>query len=54
MEAPQIVYIVLASMSLGIHLVKHGEDRNKKYDFWGELIGSGIIISILYWGGFFN
>lgn len=51
---PQMIYLVLTAMELGMYLVKHGERRNDKYNFFIALISQGIILWILYLGGFFN
>lgn len=40
-------------LSLGIHIAKDGEDRPPYSAGW-TLIGSGISVSLLYWGGFFS
>ena len=50
---PQIVWIVVAAMGLGISLVKHGKMR-EPYNFWVTLISLGIEVLILYKGGFFG
>lgn len=50
---PQIVWIVISAMGIGIALVKHGEPR-EKYNFWVTLISLGIEILILWKGGFFG
>lgn len=53
MKAPQIIYIVLAFISLYVSAEHHGESKGN-YNFWGSLIGSAIVAAILIWGGFFN
>lgn len=50
----QIVWLVIIIINLGMHLAKHGEPTNSKYNFWAYLIGSVISLSILYSGGFFG
>lgn len=54
MKAPQITFIVLTALGLGITLSKHGQERRDKYNFFTSLISAGIEIGILIWGGFFN
>ncbi len=53
MGAPQIIFIILIAMSLGIHLVKHGEHRDN-YNFWMALFDTGLTVALLNWGGFFG
>lgn len=50
----RITLIVLMAMSVGMHLAKHGERRNDKYNFWYALFGAGINLLLLWGGGFFN
>ena len=54
MRWPQIVIIVLMAMSTGMALVKHGEPRNAKYNFWVELISNLIMAGLLWFGGFWG
>ena len=51
---PQLIMIVLMSLGLGVHMVKHGEEKDSKYNFFWRLIAVAISLSILYSGGFFN
>ena len=51
---PQIVYICLIMMNLGMYLVKHGEKNNTKYNFFTCLLSNLISVWILYSGGFFS
>ena len=51
---PQIVWIVISGIGLGIALVKHGEPRQSNYNFWVTLMSLGIEVLILYKGGFFG
>lgn len=50
---PQIVWIVLSAIGIGIALVKHGEPR-ENYNFWVTLISLGFEMMILWKGGFFG
>ena len=54
MGIPQIIVIILFAMSLTINLVKHGEPKEGKYNFFSALIGIGIYLLALYKGGFFS
>ena len=53
MHTPQIIYIVLQVLGLGLSMAKHGQPQ-KPYDFWISLTASVIMLSLLIWGGFFN
>lgn len=50
---PQIIVIVLYSISLCLAANQHGKPRDGEHNFWVSLIGTGIIIGLLVWGGFF-
>ena len=50
---PEIIIIVLYSLTLGTELTQHGKPREGKHSFWVSLIGCGIMIGLLIWGGFF-
>jgi len=50
---PQVTTVALMAMSIGIHIVKHGEHR-EPYSMWVALTSSGIYAGLLYAGGFFN
>jgi hypothetical protein len=54
MGTPQIIWIALMAVSLGISLSKHGEPKKGKNSFWTALISFGIQLAILTWGGFFK
>lgn len=34
----------LMGLSLTLHLVKHGEKKDDKYNFWGSLFGLGVFV----------
>lgn len=52
-ELPQIIWIALWAMNLGINACKHGEQTNGKYNFFVASISAGINVWILSAGGFF-
>lgn len=54
MGIPQILVIVLYAMSLGISLVNHGKRSEKTENAGVTLIATIIIISLLWWGGFWR
>lgn len=53
MGTPQIIWIVIASLSLFLSLIKHGEDKGK-FSFWNTLFAVAIDVWILSAGGFFG
>ncbi len=53
MKVPQIIYLALIMMDIGISLAKHGEPKNEKYNVWITLASAAIIVALLKWGGFF-
>ncbi len=53
MGTPQVIFLCLCAMSVGISMAKHGE-RRENYNAWTSLFAAAIEIGILWWGGFFN
>lgn len=53
MHWPQIVVIVLITVSVVINLLKHGESSGK-FSIWWALIVNAAWIFILHSGGFFG
>lgn len=55
MGIPEIIWIALNFMGLGIALVKHGQSRNgERYNFWISGLALVINVALLWWGGFFD
>lgn len=54
MNGPQITIIVLISINLLLVSNLHGQPKKEKYNFWIYLLNSIVLLSILYWGNFFN
>lgn len=54
MNAPQIIWIVLATISGTIHLINHGKPMNVTYSFFGWIYRFVIFGGLLVWGGFFG
>lgn len=55
MGVPQILLIVLVTLSLGVTAAKHGETKcEETHNFFLSLVADLIVILILYWGGFFT
>lgn len=53
MGIPQIIYLFLAAMGLGLALANDGKPQ-PPYSFIKSLISSAIVLSLLWWGGFFK
>ena len=54
MNAPQIIMIVLISISLVLELIMNGETVQTKHNFGLKLVSEAIFVALLYWGGFWN
>lgn len=54
MRAPQIIWLTINLLGLGISLAKHGEPKEGKYSFWWTLLSLLINVALLYWGSFFG
>lgn len=54
MEFPQLLYLGLLTLGLGMELSKHGEEKIAKHNFWTSLIATIIQVLILKAGGFFG
>ncbi len=53
-ELPQLVYLFLVFVSIGMACAKHGEPKTGTDNGWITTIASAIVLSILWWGGFFS
>jgi hypothetical protein len=51
---PQICYLLLVALGIGIALSEHGKPKEGKHNFLTHLIGVSVGLAILYWGGFFD
>lgn len=54
MKLPQIIYISVLMLGLGLHIAKHGEPRDQDYNAFIALISIVLQLGLLWWGGFFN
>lgn len=54
MKTPEVILIVLWILSLAINLLKHGDPKDGKYNFWIELISVFIAYFFLRWAGLFQ
>ena len=50
---PQLIYLGLIILALGLHIGLHGQPQ-KNYNAFTQLVSSIISVGILYWGGFFD
>ena len=51
---PQLSYLLLTALGIGLVWARHGQPRSERYNVWYSLIGSVIVLPILYFGGFFT
>jgi len=51
---PVVVHSVLVAISFGVVLSKLGQPKTDKYDLHDLLIAPFVMISLLYWGGFYE
>ena len=49
-----IIILLLFALELGATLVKHGEPKEGKVNFWISLLWYGILIFLLYKAGLFD
>ena len=54
LQWPQLIWIVLAVLGLGVNMAKNGEPTGFRYSGWLKLIGIAIGATILWCGGFFH
>jgi hypothetical protein len=54
MGTPQIILVTLLGISLLINAYNHNRPRTGSYNIFYRLIDTGILIWILYAGGFFS
>lgn len=50
---PQGILLAILFFDLGVYGAKHGQPRDP-HDFWTALISTGLMVGLLYWGGFFG
>lgn len=54
MGAPQIIIIVLYTLSLWINLDKYTQDKQSGSSFAGSVAAIALQVGLLAWGGFFS
>lgn len=45
---PQLLYLALSLMGLGITMAKHGQPQTGKHSFWISLTAAALMWSLLY------
>jgi hypothetical protein len=53
-NTPQIIYLILVGMSVGICTARHGEKRTGEHNIIVDVIAVILQTALLYWGGFFG
>ena len=51
---PQIVYLIITAMGVGLALARHGKPKEGKDNFWVSLIATSAVWYLLYVGHFFD
>ena len=51
---PQIIYLILMGLGLGVSLSDHGKDKTGKHNFFVKFFATMLGLALLYWGGFFD
>ncbi len=52
---PQAIYLALVMLGIGLELARHGEAKKPgRHNAWATMIGSAIVLLLLWWGGFFR
>jgi len=54
LKTPQIIWLAIALLSLGIELAKHGERKTDRHNFFLTLLATVLELVILSYGGFFR
>lgn len=50
----KILLIAFYAINLLLFANMHGKPKGGTYNFWTGLIDTGIIMGLLWWGGFFG
>lgn len=51
---PQVIWVMLTTAGVTVHMLKHGEPMEHPYHWPSRLVAALLMAGILYWGGFFN
>ncbi len=49
-----LILICLLAMGLGMAVVKHGEPKKDKWNFWSQLFATIIEVILFYYAGLFD
>ena len=53
-HAPQVLLVVLFSLSLGLSIARHGQPEEGRRNALYSLVSTAVMFALLYWGGFFG
>lgn len=53
-HAPQMIYLALVLIGVGVSMAQHGKPKTGNHHLGASIIGYGIVMGLLYWGGFFS
>ena len=51
---PQMLYLILLLLGVGLAIGNHGKPKTGNENVWISIIGSGLVLALLFWGGFFS
>lgn len=51
---PQYIYLAVTILGLGFSIQSHGQPKTGYKNVWIDLIDTITLLSLLWWGGFFN
>jgi hypothetical protein len=54
LHAPQLIYLALMLISLGIAMSRHGEPKSGNHNLLVDIIATALGFALVYWGGFFG
>lgn len=49
-----IILLAMLFLNLGIHLAKHKEPREDRYNFWVALFAAAVQLALYYFAGLFD
>lgn len=50
---PEGILLALMFLTLCTHATKNGQPREDNYDLGTAMINAGLVLCLLWWGGFF-
>ena len=54
MGTPQIIWLLLVGIGLGVDIARHGQPRKGTHSAGTSAVGLAVAAALLYWGGFFG